>query len=345
MKIEKVIEKDKELWKDFVRENCPTVGGFMQSWEWGEFQEARGRTIDRFFVVDGSEKVAAFTIVHYSLPLGMKYGYSPRGPVIALSSEDKFIEICEVIRQWALKELSHLLFLRIEPALSCVPPGLIGENFKIPSYYIQPKHNHVVSLGKSEEEILNSFHASTRSNVRRAEKRGVTTQIKDKVTPDEYINFIEMMKDTCARNSDKNLYPSDEYFKSLFLVLSEDHSLDGKHRRLELSAFYGFCNGEPAATYFVLFFGDTATYLYGGSHAKYLSSKVTTYLHFEAMKEAKRRGMRFYDLGGIDPVRWPTLTDFKRQFKGIEYSYIGNIDIPLRPFLYKIYNIVRFFKK
>ena len=110
---------------------------------------------------------------------------------------------------------------------------------------------------------------------------------------------------------------------------------------LSICVFNGYRNGEPAAIHFVVFFGDTATYLYGASYAEHLPSKVETYLHWTAMKEAKRRGLKFYDLGGVDEKRWPSLTVFKRQFRGQEFSYAGNIDIPLRPFLYRLYNILR----
>ena len=108
-----------------------------------------------------------------------------------------------------------------------------------------------------------------------------------------------------------------------------------------MGAFYGYQNGEPAGTHFVLFFGKTATYLYGASFSKHLNSKVTTYLHWVAIQEAKRRGMNYYDLGGIDAKRWPKLTEFKRQFRGTEFAYIGNVDIPIRPSLYRAYDLMR----
>ena len=345
MLIERVSQQGEESWKIFVRAHCPPVGGFMQSWDWGVFQESRNRKIERYFVIDGDAKVAAFTLVHYSLPFGIKYGYSPRGPIIAASYEGRFSEICRVIRAWAVKEFPRFIFLRIEPPLSFVPQDLLGSDFQIPNYYIQPKYNHVIEIDRSEEEILKSFHSSTRSNISRAEKRGVTVEIKNDITADEYGSFTEMMRDTNSRNGGKNIYPDDEYFKSLFSALSRDDSATDNHNSLSLSVIYGYCDGNPAATYFVLFFGDTATYLYGGSRTKYLNSKVTTYLHWKAMLEAKRRGMRYYDLGGIDQDIWPTLTEFKRQFKGREFSYIGNIDMPIRPLIYKIYNFLRRLKK
>ena len=332
MTIENADKRGKEAWNDFVFKHYPPVGGFMQSWEWGEFQKGLGRNSERFFVTEDGSPVAAFTLIKHSLPFGMQYGYAARGPVVADSHQDKFVQVCEAIREWALKEMPKLIFLRLEPPIEEVPTGLSERDFKIPSYYIQPRYNLTIPLDKTEDEVLMSLHPSTRSNVRRSEKRGVTVDIRTSILEDEYEHFRGMMRDTIQRNSGTNAYPSDTYFDALFAVLSGNEAL---------GTFYGYQNGEPAATPFVLFFGTTATYLYGAAYTKHLSSKVTTYLHWSAMKEAKRRGMKYYDLGGIDDKRWPKLTEFKRQFRGREFSYMGNIDIPLRPTAYRIYNLVR----
>ena len=55
------------------------------------------------------------------------------------------------------------------------------------------------------------------------------------------------------------------------------------------------------------------------------------------MIEAKRRGCRYYDLGGIDQQKWPSLTAYKRQFRGKELSYVGNVTLPFRKLLYHAY--------
>jgi lipid II:glycine glycyltransferase (peptidoglycan interpeptide bridge formation enzyme) len=343
MTIEEASKNDKKTWNDFVSGHYPPIGGFMQSWEWGVFQEKLGRDMARYFVMDSGRPIAAFTLTHHDLPMGMRYGYAARGPVVAASHAGKVSEICAAIRSWAAKEFPDLLFMRLEPPVVEAPADLSkhAPSLRIPSYYIQPRYNLAVPVDKTEEEILGSLHPSTRSNINRAQKRGVEVEMLDNIAPGEYEHFKGMMKDTIQRNSGTNAYPSDSYFDALFATMAESEGTEG----LSLGAFYGRQNGEPAATHFVLFFGDTATYLYGAARTKHLRSKVPTYLHWAAMREAKRRGMKYYDLGGIDEKRWPKLTDFKRQFRGKEFSYVGNIDIPLRPLAYRAYNLLRGFKK
>lgn len=320
----------------------------MQTWEWGVFQQALGRKVERYFVAGGlyEEPTAAFTIVYHSLPLGFSYGYVPRGPVIAThaTGEKESGEVLKDIQKWAKQNIPRLVFLRLEPPLPSITSGGHDRGFYLPPYYIQPRYNLAVPIEQTEQEIIARFHPSTRSNIHRAENRGVKVETKSYLTEADLDQFFAMIKETIERNSGKNAYPSRSYFRALvetFLPLPAIHDPDS----LSLGIFYGYQYGEPASAHFVLFFGDTATYLFGASYNRMLRSKVTTYLHWTAMQEAKRRGLRYYDLGGIDEGLWPTLTNFKRQFRGEEFRYIGNVDISIRPVLYRAYNLFRRLKK
>lgn len=339
MKIELAPEEGKKVWNDFIRRHYPPVGGFMQAWEWGDFQKKMGRTVDRYFVFDRQKPVAAFTLVHYRLPYGFRYAYAPRGPVVAEGFEGRMAEICFTIRGWAKERFPELLFLRLEPP-SVNAVDLPAKEFRFPSYYIQPRHNHVIDLDKAEEEILRALHPSTRSNLNRAKRRGVSAFFKPAASEEDLRHFNGMVEDTIERNSGKKAYPHEAYFKSFFSEIPASAPVHDPSS-LTVGGFFGYQHDEPASTHFVLFFGDTATYIYGASYSRHLNSKVTTYLHWSAILEAKRRGMKYYDLGGVDEARWPSLTEFKRQFRGREISYIGNIDIPIRPLEYRFYNLFK----
>jgi len=330
-------------WNQFVEQNYPPIGAFMQTWEWGNFQKELGREIGRYVVTIGNERIAAFTLVHYKLPLGMSYGYAPRGPVISkkFHGAEKEIALFNAIRDWAKKKFPQFIFLRLEPPLKTLPEGWHDKSFRFPSRYIQPRYNLAIPLEQSEDDIAKMFHHSTRSNLRRAERRGVTVVAKPGIAEDDYQNFSAMKEGTIQRNSGTNAYPSEQYFRAFLKTIPATGGRD----KLMVGSFCGYQNGEPASVHFVLFFGDTATYLYGASHTKHLNSKVDTYLHWQGILEAKRRGFHYYDLGGIDPARWPSLTEFKRQFRGTEFEYVGNIDIPIQPSKYLGYSLFRKFGK
>lgn len=336
----------KTEWNNFVIENSPPIGNFMQTWEWGSFKEACGEKIQRFIITDDSRTLAIFTLIEHKIIFGCSYGYVPRGPLFAKAvqlDEKRILEILNEIKNWVKKSFPQLLFVRLEPSIISLEKDS-KKGFFFPSYYIQPRYNHAVSVNRSEEELIKSFHPSVRSNIHRAEKRGVTVELKDHLKAECYNEFIFLGQDTIKRNSGKNVYPGENYFSSLFKsvpsVLNELNQ-----NNLSIGAFYGYQHGDLAAIHFVLFFGKTATYLYGASSTTHLSSKVTTYLHWSAMREAGKRGMEYYDLGGIDEKLWPSLTSFKRQFRGKEFSYIGNIDIPQKLLFYRFYEIIQGIRK
>lgn len=343
MEIQRVNPDNREMWNKFIQQHYPPVGAFMQTWEWGVFQEKLDRKVERYFMADARGPVAAFMLVRHPLPFNLSYEYMPRGPVVATraANDNDLLMIFRSLYDWIKKEnLPGTVFVRMEPPLASVASDLSLRGFVIPSYYIQPRYNHTIPLNGSEEDILKGFHPSTRSNIRRAENRGVTVELKHDAAEAGWNTFFSMAEATMRRNSGKNVYPQRRYFDAL--TASVPSITDGHDpARLSLGTFCAYENGRPAATNFVLFFGDTATYLYGAANSNALRSKAATYLHWAAMQEARKRGLKYYDLGGIDEARWPTLTNFKRQFRGKDFSYIGNIDIPVRPILYRLYNVAR----
>jgi lipid II:glycine glycyltransferase (peptidoglycan interpeptide bridge formation enzyme)/uncharacterized membrane protein (UPF0127 family) len=338
-------ESEKNTWNQFIEKNQQIVGAFLETWEWGDFQKSLGLRTRHYFIKEKDEIVAVFILSFYKLPFGQSYGYMPRGPVIAkerIAEEVEHFEILKAIQEWAKKELKHLIFLRMEPSLPSLSEDTAYYGLRKPSYHIQPPRNTIVSLSRTEEEILAHFHSSTRSNIKRAERRGVTVEIKKEFTEEDYGHFFSMIKSTIKRNHGKKAYPSEQYFRTFLSANRIADGIDPNSRPgLSIVIFCGYQHGKPATTHVVIFSGTTATYLFGASHTEHLSSKVDTYLHWVAMREAKRLGMRYYDIGGIDEKIWPTLTKFKKQFSDEEAHYVGNSDVPLKPLLYHAYNVYR----
>jgi lipid II:glycine glycyltransferase (peptidoglycan interpeptide bridge formation enzyme) len=342
MKIIDATTYGRDVWNAFVEQNYPPIGAFMQTWEWGEFQEMIGRKIGRYAVKDGGETIAMFTLVHYTWRFGFSYGYIPRGPVFLNDSADNAVAIFSAIKEWVRKAFPDFMFVRMEPPFSSFDLSVLNKDFSIPKYYIQPRFNTAVPLTLGDDVTL-QFHSSTRSNVTRAEKRGVSAKVVDVLTIDEYEQFMVMMQETAARNGAKNIYPNNDYLKS-FIASFQILGSKSDSTKPSLGIFFGYHHERLAAINLVVFFAGTATYLYGASYTKNLNSKITTYLHTVGMQEAKKRGYLYYDIGAIDQKRWSTLTNFKRQFRGDEFEYIGNIDIPLKKFLYFLYNLARLIK-
>jgi lipid II:glycine glycyltransferase (peptidoglycan interpeptide bridge formation enzyme) len=74
--------------------------------------------------------------------------------------------------------------------------------------------------------------------------------------------------------------------------------------------------------------GDTAIYLFGATNRIALETSAAYLLQWEAVKRLKERGVRAYDLNGIDPALNPGVYQFKTRLagpRGREVTFVGQL--------------------
>jgi lipid II:glycine glycyltransferase (peptidoglycan interpeptide bridge formation enzyme) len=81
--------------------------------------------------------------------------------------------------------------------------------------------------------------------------------------------------------------------------------------------------GVPVAGLVASAMGDSAIYLLGATSDAGLKSKGAYLLQWTAIEWLKGIGIRWYDLGGIDPAGNPGVYSFKRGFSGVDISQIN----------------------
>jgi lipid II:glycine glycyltransferase (peptidoglycan interpeptide bridge formation enzyme) len=333
--------KDRAKWNAFIAEEFPPVGAFLEAWEWGNFKETLYGNVTRYAIVEDTAWIACFHIETHALPLGFKYGYAPRGPVLKKelwNDESKVNDIFSCIAMYLKQNLSHLIFVRFEPAYKTSFACYDRKPFKKSVSYLQPRFNQLITLN-TPEELQKTFSGDVRHDLRAAERIAVTVTDTDQLTKEEDQAFEKMKSDTRNR-SHKNIFPSDEYFTHL-LESFKDAPADETYRPF-LRFFIASRQGVPVAIYLCVMFADTFTYLYGASYSGSISKRAPAYLHWKAMQYAASRGIQYYDLGGVDEASWKGLTYFKKQFGGETLEYVGTINAIMRPTLYAFY---LFFKK
>lgn len=82
-------------------------------------------------------------------------------------------------------------------------------------------------------------------------------------------------------------------------------------------------NGAPVAGLVTSAMGDSAIYLLGATSDEGLKSKGAYLLQWTMIQWLKKNGVRWYDLGGIDPDGNPGVYLFKRGFSGKDVCQIG----------------------
>src|SRR5262249_27111087 len=69
--------------------------------------------------------------------------------------------------------------------------------------------------------------------------------------------------------------------------------------------------------------GDTCVYLLGATAPEGLRTKAAYLLQWNTIRLAKERGLRVYDLGGIDPESNPGVFHFKNGIGGVDRTAPG----------------------
>lgn len=307
----------------------------LQSIEWLHLQEATGKRVVPF----GEGDFAANGIVH-SLPLVGSYLYVPRGPIhndFQFSNTDFQTRIGQLIEEAKHRKCR---WIRVEPQseemLKAIKRAVSYKVVHAP-HDVQPREIFKIALSQSEEELLASMKSKTRYNIRLAEKRGV------RVFETRAVEHQKAFLDLITATSDRKgivAHPRG-YYEKFFAVLPATLC------RLFVAEYQGII----IAANLVAFYGDTVTYLHGGTADIHRDVMAPYLLQWEQIRSAKREGFSYYDFGGIrtgDTTHsWSGITKFKLGFspdtKPVHYP--GTFDIILDSHWYLLYDGVRHLQK
>ena len=288
----------------------------MHAWEWSEL--AGGERVG-FFEGDELVGIASFALV--PLPFDWSYISCVRGPI--------FSRPC--VETEALKLLADgKVFVRFEPLDDAKIFG-----FK-KTFSVSPKTTLITSLEKSEEKLLSGFHQKTRYNINLAKRKGVKVEITNAWELDiVWPLFEETSKRDGFRLHDKKHY---------------EELLKLKSNNLKVFLAVAFYENRPLAANIMVDFNGTRTYLHGASSNSNRNVMAPFLLHWELLKDARVKGLKFYDWWGIassdnpkDP--WAGITRFKKGFGGEVVEYPGTFDFVFKPFCYWFYQLARLIKR
>lgn len=316
-------------------------GPLLQSWHWGEFQKKLGRKVWRLLVTTNTGKyLAAASVIKQPLAYGKEYFYCPRGPVIAPAADLE--KVCGLILDKIsdFKVAEKPVFLRIDPLFENSERGddLKRLGFQKLAWEIQPKDTFILDLSGTEDRILRQMKPKTRYNINLAERKGVT--IEQYSDGSRMKIFWELLQQTTARDS-FSPYPYVYYLNQLNVL--------GRAGQARL--FVAFYQRRPLAAAIVAYFGKTAYYLHGASSDRFRAVMAPYFLQWSAIGAAKSLGMENYDFCGIAPEgvsgshAWAGITRFKKGFGGKTVSYIGAFDLPYNSQIYRLYRLLRKFRR
>ena len=323
---------DEEEYTSFLEnhERC----NFQQSLEWAKVKTSWKSEV--ILAEDSNKKIIGSLMVWIrKIPIFGNIMYSARGPVCDIHNMEVLQQLADGAKKLAKKY--NAIVLRIEPDIKSDDEEfknimlqlgfLIKDDAKNFRDEIQPRYVfRLDTKGKIEDEILKAFHQKTRYNVRLATKKGVT--IKDG-TREDLKDFHKIMITTGIR--DGFIIRPLKKKKKMYDELGPEH----------MKVLMAYYNGEPISGVIPIMYGNKTWYLYGASSNEHRNLMPNYLLQWEMIKIALNRKSDIYDFRGVPGIADDSngLYRFKKGF-GAEYTeFVGEVYMPFKPLIYKLYKI------
>jgi hypothetical protein len=168
----------------------------------------------------------------------------------------------------------------------------------------------ILDLNPSIGELRRNLDKKWRNQLTRSEKNGLKMFGGDGA--DEYRTFCRMYEQMQRRKRFESTVDVEEFGR-----IQED--LPETHRMRILICEQG---GIPVAGIVASAMGDSAVYLLGATSDNGLNAKGAYLLQWTMIQWLKENGIKWYDLGGIDPEANPGVYSFKRGLSGVDVSQL-----------------------
>lgn len=331
MHVIKVDNSFTSAWNKFVKDH---QGSFLQSWEWGEFNQQQGREVIYLAVVDDTNSIQAqCLVIRMPVPFGFFWSYVPH---MLYVSQESFQLLIDFVYTESTRRGD--LFVHIDPFIrnSDFTPEIQSVFDQInlkkrPHHSVQPIDTIILDLRQPEEALLDAMHKKTRYNIRLATKKGVkVTWGKESLSIQAFYNLSKKVADRQGLK-----IHSLSYYEELLQL---------PYINLVVAEF----EGTIIAAHIVVIFGAYSIYLHGASDYDYRNLMAPYLLQWESIKFAQAQNCLWYDFWGIagkgkNTTRWEGITRFKKSFSVDTPSvqYIGLYIHVLRPIAFILYKLLR----
>ena len=168
----------------------------------------------------------------------------------------------------------------------------------------------VLDLTPPIEELRRNLDPKWRNKLNQSEKKGLKVRAGNGT--DEYRTFCRMYDQMWKRKTFETTVDVDEFER-----LQKDLPVTHRMRILICEQ-----DGVPVAGLVASAMGDSAIYLLGATSDDGLNTKGAYLLQWTLIQWLKENGIRWYDLGGIDPEGNPGVYSFKRGLCGADVQQL-----------------------
>lgn len=317
---------DKKIWEGFLSKY--PEANFLQSWNWGQFHFNLGKTIKRIGFFEGKKLVGVMLSIIEKAKRAT-YLTVPGGPLINWSNKNQIECFRKTVEDIAKEE--NCSFVRVRPQI--LENEKNKKIFEKLGFKNAPMHLHAeltrqLDLTKSEGELFSEMRKTTRHEIKKAKNFEIKiTKNKNSADIDD---FYKLQRETAQRQ--KFVEFDKEFLKEQFSIFAKEN---------QALLYTTWLGNKKLAQAFIIFYGREAAYHYGASTLLGRKYPGAYFIQWEAIKEAKKRGMRRYNLWGVSQEgdvnhRFYGVSVFKRGFGGEDVEYLHARDLIINPIAYKL---------
>ena len=231
----------------------------------------------------------------------------------------------------ALAKSKNITFIRIEPQNAFAADFWLNLPNCQKSRNLSPEETWVLDLTPEMDEIYAHMKQNTRNLCKNYDKKGISVKISEK--KDRDIKILADFHKIIARAHKIGAF-SEKYLKT---EAAQPFS----------TLYLAYFEQKPIAASLFFDHGNTRFYMQSASDKNYHKLPATYAILNEAIKDAKKKGLKNFDFWGIAPENakkshpWAGFTNFKKSFGGHEVKYLGTYDLVMKPVQYKIYKLAR----
>ena len=167
------------------------------------------------------------------------------------------------------------------------------QHISLSSYF----YGHTLDLKQNEDKIFSGFRSTTRKNIKKALREGVTAKVCNSLD-----SIREYYRLNCLTRKSHGLPPQPfHFFRIVF-----DHIISRNEGTLVLASYH---NKVVAGAVF-LHFGDRVIYKYGASDRTYQNVRPNNLVMWEAIKSYLLNGYKNFSFGRTE-IENPGLLKFK----------------------------------
>jgi hypothetical protein len=297
---------------------------YRQCWDYAEAMAARtGAKAEHLCIGDGDEPLGLASVRIKPIPATRTgIAYVSGGPLVRAAHDDASGRRLEAVLAALVREYveERRLVLRVGPAIGDAEWNREQERHFLqagfgPAESVRGYTTILVDIARPLDEVRGGFVKKWRYHLGRAEKSEIAVVQGTEAGLLE--DFRQLFEEFVARKSFAVELDADFYAR-LQSRLPEGERLHVAIARID---------EQPVAGVVASLMGDTAVYLLGASNETGRDANAPYLLQWTVIEAAAARGLRWYDLGGIDPDGNPGVYRFKARMGGLEASAPGPYEL------------------